>query len=255
MPANECIPLYEDADRVTVSVLAPVNGCRFVAPLENPVSGPGIPATAQVGASDPVDGANIQAGHCPPGQHPLGVSTWDALVPGEKVGCITEGIVPVLAGENLEPGEDVAVGPEGKAVKVAAEESEATLKTGVEANNNAILWRAVKAKTPFKIIIKVAGKETKFKLGVAGAVLTVTCATNNAEECITTAAEIIAAVNETAETNVLVTAANAGSSNGTGVVAAVAETESSKVFVEGKWCGLVCIGAASGNLAYIKLLL
>lgn len=97
MPANEVIPFKEDGHRLTVQANTAITGKRFIRPTANRVSGPGIPATAQVGASDPVDGGNYLFGHCGAGQKAAGVSTWDAAV-GEKTGCIRHGVVPVTVG-------------------------------------------------------------------------------------------------------------------------------------------------------------
>lgn len=254
MPANECIPLFEDADRLTINATAPIKGKRFVAPSQNFTSGPGIPTAAQVGASDPVDGSNINAEHCPAGARPLGVSTWDLPVIGEKGGCITEGVVPVTAAENLLAGEEVEVGPEGKAAKVTAASGAAVLKTGVVANKNAIQWTAAKPGSLPKIVLKVAGANTPLSVTVAGSVVTVNVATNAGSEAISTAQEAINAVNENAEASALVMAANAETSSGTGVVAAVAETALAGTTVTANGsAGLTVSGALSGEDVYVKL--
>ncbi len=255
MPSNECIPLFESADRLTGQVVAPVNGKRFVAPIENFLSGPGIPATAQVGASDPVDGSNIMIAHAPSGSRALGVSTWDALTEEEKVGIITEGVVPVTAGANLAAGQTVAVGAEGKAVAAAAEGTAATLETGVVAENNRIKWTAVTpgAKAGLKIVLAVAGANTPLSVTVAGEVITVHVATNGASAAISTAAQIINKVNETAAATALLIASNGGASNGTGVVAAVAETALAGGTSATADVGLAVSGASSGEDVYIKL--
>jgi len=253
--APECIPFFENADRLTGQCTAPVVGCRFVTSSANLISGPGIPVTAQVGASDPVDGGNIQVSHAPAGSRPLGVSTWTEAEGGD-IGIITEGVVPVLAGANLNPGQVCAVGAEGKAVAMAAEGSAASLETGVVANNNRIKFTAVVpgAHAGLKIVLAVAGNNTPLSVSVAGEVVTVHVATGGAGEALSTAAQVIAAVNASAAASALMTAANGGASNGTGVVAAVAETALAGGTLPTEPAGLVVNGATSGTFAMVKLL-
>src|SRR3954467_6759927 len=99
MPVNECIPWFETADRIPAQagVGQTILGKRFVRPTAARLSGPLIPATAQVGASDPTDGGRIQVGQCVAGELALGVSSWDAAT-GEGLDVITEGVVPVTTG-------------------------------------------------------------------------------------------------------------------------------------------------------------
>jgi hypothetical protein len=113
MPNNECIPFYEEADRLAVQASTAVTGKRFITPVANRLSGPLIPATSQVGASDPTDGARLQVGHCPAGATPLGVSSWDAAI-GEGLDAIRVGVVPVTAAANIAAGAAVEVGANGQ---------------------------------------------------------------------------------------------------------------------------------------------
>jgi predicted RecA/RadA family phage recombinase len=119
VPVNECIPWYEDSDRLPCEAFTAVTGKRFVIPAAARLSGPMIPATAQVGASDPTDGGDIRVGHAAAAGAALGVSSWDAAV-GEKVTVICEGVVPVTAGAALTAGQRVEVGANGTAVPLAA---------------------------------------------------------------------------------------------------------------------------------------
>lgn len=118
-PLNELNPFYESADRLTYQATAPVTGKRFINVSGDRVSGPGIPATAQVGASDPVDGGNYRGAHAAAGGPSVGVSTWDAGV-GEKFGCVREGVVPVTADGPIAAGAAVQVGAAGKALTIGA---------------------------------------------------------------------------------------------------------------------------------------
>jgi predicted RecA/RadA family phage recombinase len=97
MPANECIPVFESADRLTAQASAAVTGKKFVTVSGNKTSALIPSGSAQVGASDPTEGGNYQVGPPAAGGAVLGVATWDAAI-GEKVGVICEGVVPVTAG-------------------------------------------------------------------------------------------------------------------------------------------------------------
>lgn len=119
MPNNECIPWYEDADRLSAQATAAVNGKRFVKVSAARTSGPLIPATAQIGASDPTDGGRIQVAQCVAGDPSLGVSSWDAAI-GEGLDVITEGVVPVVAGAAITAGQEVQSDANGQAIPLAA---------------------------------------------------------------------------------------------------------------------------------------
>jgi hypothetical protein len=104
----------------------------------------------------------------------------------------------------------------------------ASLTTGVEGNNNAILWTAIKGGTGgngIKIQLKdPAGNDQLLKVLVETDTIIVSLATGGAGAITSTAAQVIAAVNASLLVKDLVTAANAGTSTGAGVVAAVAAT-------------------------------
>lgn len=95
-PVNVCIPFYETADHITYQASAAVQGKTFVMVSGNRTSGPGVPPSPAVGASDPSEGGNYQCAPAAAGGPSVGVAEWDAAI-GEKVGVIREGIVPVLA--------------------------------------------------------------------------------------------------------------------------------------------------------------
>jgi hypothetical protein len=117
--ANDCIPWEEDGSRLPCAAAAAVIGKRFIAVTANRPSGPLIPATAQIGASDPTDGGRIQVGPPAAGGHVLGVSSWDAAI-GEGLDAIREGVVPVLAGAALAAGQAVQTDATGQAIPLAA---------------------------------------------------------------------------------------------------------------------------------------
>lgn len=115
MPLNECIPYEEEANRLPVQaqVGQAIVGKRFISASANRLSGPLIPATAQVGASDPTDGGRIQVAHTPAGGTPLGVSSWDAAA-GEGLDALRVGVVPITAVANIAAGAAVEVGAAGQ---------------------------------------------------------------------------------------------------------------------------------------------
>src|SRR4051794_27191456 len=103
---NELIPWEEDADRLPCQATAAVTGKRFVNASASRISGPMIPATAQIGASDPTDGGRIQAAHATAAGHSIGVSSWDAAI-GEGFTAVREGVLPVTLGANVNAGQAV----------------------------------------------------------------------------------------------------------------------------------------------------
>lgn len=128
MPVNDCIPFEEDADRLPVQATAAVTGKRFISPSAARISGPLIPATAQIGASDPTDGSMIQVAHTAAGGTPLGVSSWDMAI-GERGTALRVGVVPVTAAANIAAGAPVEVGANGQVQTWGA--TIATAKVGV----------------------------------------------------------------------------------------------------------------------------
>lgn len=117
--ANDCIPWEEEGNRLPCQATAAVGGKRFVKVTGPRLSGPQIPATAQVGSSDPTDGARIQAAQCVAGDPSIGVSSWDAAI-GEGFTAISEGVVPVVAGAAIAAGQEVQADANGAAIPLAA---------------------------------------------------------------------------------------------------------------------------------------
>ncbi len=166
--------------------------------------------------------------------HPFGIAerdsgptTQDAFSIERRLNCIRPGTVGarVRAGAEIAAGDLLAVGAEGKAVPVDS----ATLATGVVGSNNAITWSSRKSDTPgdsIQVEMLNTGKEKALAVDVDGDVITVTLATNGtgAGEITSTAAQVIAAIQEHDTASQLVTVANTGASSGAGVVTAVAKT-------------------------------
>jgi hypothetical protein len=103
----------------------------------------------------------------------------------------------------------------------------AFLVTGVVGNNNAIRWSAKQrgpAGRQVNVALVVAGNNTPLSVAVQNQFdVVVNVATDGAGAATSTAAQVIAAVNADADASQLVQAANEGASDGTGVVAAVAQ--------------------------------
>jgi len=96
-------------------------------------------------------------------------------------------------------------------------------KTTGAAGTDAITWTAVQlgaGGNSITVAIAIAGNNTPLSVDVAGTAITVHAATDGSGACVSTADEVIAAVNADAEASALVVAATSD----TGVVSAVAET-------------------------------
>lgn len=168
--------------------------------------------------------------------HPFGVTQRESAKPNVEdpesvdltVECMTGGIPFVEAGEEITAPVDIAVGADGKAVAADAA-VKASLVTGKVADNNAILWSAKvggKAGNSLSVEILNTGKGKALSVDVDGDKISVIAATNEvgAGEITSTAAQVIAAIEEDNTASQLVTVANSGASSGAGVVAAVSKT-------------------------------
>jgi predicted RecA/RadA family phage recombinase len=136
MPVNEVNMYEEPGTRLPCQAKTAVTGKRFVAVTGPRLSGPGIPATAQVGASDPTDGGRIQVGAPAAAGHVLGVAMWDAAI-GEGVTVITDGVAPVNAAATMTAGTAVQVDATGSVVALAAGIKVGTLVDAVTSGNDA----------------------------------------------------------------------------------------------------------------------
>lgn len=184
---------------------------------------------------------DIKARLAPAGSHRiLGIPEYDsadpkAVVPPSNFDSTlrtdivrSKSIAWVVAGEEIDADEDLAVGAGGKAIK-AGSAIAASLKTGVVLNNNAITWTARQAgalEDQLTITILNTGKGKALSVDVNGNDIVVTAATNEvgAGEITSTAAQVEAAILAHDEASQLVATANTGASSGAGVVVAVAKT-------------------------------
>lgn len=107
----------------------------------------------------------------------------------------------------------------------------ATLTTGLVASNNAILWTSKIAgaggnSVSIALLNNGASKSLAIqKVEAASKDIEIQLATDASSVITSTAAQVIALVNEDPDASELITAANATGSNGTGVVTAVAQTD------------------------------
>lgn len=105
LPTNECIPLYEDGDRVTgVVTVGAVTGKRFV----------------KLGATKP-GGGNLQIAPITAGAiKPLGVASADCNVADTVTVLTGNQIVPVTAGGTVTTGQQVEIDSSGRVVTLAS---------------------------------------------------------------------------------------------------------------------------------------
>jgi hypothetical protein len=95
--ANECTPLFDPADAITVFCEAAIIGKRFIK-----ISGPAVDGLTQVSP-------------CGAGEQMLGVAHRDAAL-GAKGGTYRIGVIPVKAGEAIAAGDPIASGAAGVAM-------------------------------------------------------------------------------------------------------------------------------------------
>jgi hypothetical protein len=169
----------------------------------------------------------------------LGVTQYDSANPKAdpapspfdgtlRVDIVRSGsIVRVEAGEEVHEGDLLAAGASGKVV-VADAAVAAHVDTGLVADNNGISWTATEpggdGNDLTVTIVDPAGNNVALSVDVDGDDIVVTGATDGASALTSTAAQVMAAVQEHDVASQLVSVANKGASSGAGVVKAVAET-------------------------------
>ena len=214
---TEQIARFNPGDNIPGYAKAQLNAGRFVAVVGAKTTQGDYPLEhAAAGTSHPF-------GVC---EADSGPTTQDSYSIERRVNVIRPGAVArVVAGEDLDALDEVAVGATGKAVAVAT----ASLATGKVADNNAITFTARESGSPGNslsvTIVDPGAKEKALSVDVDQNDITVNLATNGAGagELTSTATEVIAAIKEHDTASQLVTAANTGASSGAGVVAAVAK--------------------------------
>lgn len=217
---NPCVALYE-GDDVTIKAASAITGKRFVDVTDTKDAALGT----TVGATHDLIGAHAAAG-----TRAFGVSKYDQPTVGGVCGvhCKKGRIVPVTAGEAIDAGEDVAVGTGGKAVVATDVDAKAALATGTVGANNGITWTARDAGDGGEAItitiVDPAGNNVALSVDVDEQDIIVTSATDGASAISSTAAQVIAAINEHDTASQLVDVADTGASSGAGLVLAVAET-------------------------------
>ncbi|MCU0843253.1 MAG: hypothetical protein MUC79_16280 [Thiobacillaceae bacterium] len=118
--------------------------------------------------------------------------------------------------------------PAPTSVTVKSGDVQADLDTGTEVADNAITWTAVPkgtlGNTVTVTIVDPAGNNAALAVSVAGSDITVSCATDGSSAISSTAAQVMAAIEASAAASALVTVADTGTSDGSGLVVAVTET-------------------------------
>lgn len=216
----EAIARYKPGENITVRAKTAIVAGRFV-------------QVVGFGSDRSYEGEHATAGD----DHPFGVSQRSSSDPVTEdprsvdllVECVrSNAVARVEAGEAIVAPFDVAVGAAGKAVGADAAVA-ASLVTGVIGENNAIAWTS---KLPgadgnaISVEILNTGKEKALSVDTDGDKIVVTAATNGtgAGEITSTAAQVMAAIEEHDVASTLVAVVNKGSSSGAGVVKAVAKT-------------------------------
>jgi len=98
---NECVPIYESGDRVSIVADGAISGRR------------GVKINASKGVGFP--GGNVHAVQAVAGDRPDGIAVWD-LATGETGSMIREGVVPVDAGATVTAGQQVMLDATGRVI-------------------------------------------------------------------------------------------------------------------------------------------
>lgn len=228
------------------------------------------PAAIEAGRFVIITGKNSRGGykarHCTAGERASGIAE-------RKVPAVTNGYANVHNSTNInrvgaiawvESGAAIVFGAllvsdgVGRAV-AAGTGGSATLTTGTVGANNAITWTAqdpgADANEVRIRLLDPAGNSQALAVDVDGDDIIVSLATNGSGVITSTAAQVIAAVNEHDAASGMVVAANAAGSSGAGVVLAVALTNlagGSDPAAEGAIQGRA-LTAAAGAGVYIEI--
>lgn len=218
MALNECVPFYENGDTITVTTPGPVSGKTFAAISASRPYGPGFSLT-----STDSGGGTLVCSTAATGSKPFGVFSSDQPVAEGKVAviCGVGFIVPVVAGQALVAGEDVAVGAGGQVVKLSNVGGvAATAQIGKVASNNALTLSSVAKDSSgnnVQFLIKPLTPTAAFAINVVGNLIEVTLKTSAGSVSEVTAAELITKLAANAGANALLTAANTTGSSGAGL--------------------------------------
>src|SRR5438128_1268761 len=206
--ANECIPKYEPGQRITGEATAAVTGKRVL----------------RISA-DRTDEGNISVAHANAEGPIIGVASHDAAS-GDLVTVIGSGaVVPIDPSADVTAGDEVVAAASGKVAPVSEAGAAATVTVGsgnskvkVTANEVGEGGNAITL-----TIVDPGGTTASLAVDTDNEAITVSLA--RASSAITsTAADVIAAINEHDGASRLVTASNGASSNGTGTAAAASST-------------------------------
>lgn len=179
---------------------------------------PGIAAKSEQAAPAAVSVANAAAAQL--------------IAVGEEAVIIMGGVVDVAVADlpvGADDGDPLWIAEADNSLHLDEDDAvAASLVTGLVGSNNAIRWTADEpgeAGEDIRVaLVDPAANSQALAVDVDGDDITVSLATDGAGAIVSTAAQVIAAVNEHDTASQLVTAANAGVSNGTGVVTAVGLT-------------------------------
>jgi hypothetical protein len=207
--ANESIPRFEPGQRITFKASGAVTGKRLV---------------AVTGLDD--EGVPIAA-HCPAGGKADGVATYDVANGGYGTMVGSGVVTPIDPAVDIPDGELVMSAANGQ-VTIAGETTAEAATVTVGATNSKVMLTAVEEGAEGNAItITITdppGNNVALSVDVDGTAIEVIAATDGSSAITSTAAQVIAAINEDNDASQLVVAENGAASNGTGVVAAAAAT-------------------------------
>lgn len=207
--ANECIPRYEPGQRITGKATTAITGCRLLA-ISDGLSSEG----------------NVQVAPCGAGEQSCGVASHD-VASGDLVTFLGEGVVPIDVAADVAAGDLLEAAAVGKVTPAGGADGTAASLTLGSSNSKVRVVANDEGEDGNDITLEIidpAGNNVALSVDVDGSHIIVTGATDGSSVLTSTAALVIAAINEDNTASQLVTASNGASSDGTGVVAAAATT-------------------------------
>ncbi len=162
-------------------------------------------------------------GECvlPAGANALGVlgATTHSAAQHHHVSVRRLGVASAIAADAIALGSPICVADNTGRIKAAAK---ASAVSGVVGSNNAIRWTALRpgiVGNNIIVDIVVSGNNTPFSISVSGNIITINAATDGSGNAVTTAAQARAAISEHTVASKIISSANEGASDGSGIIA------------------------------------
>jgi hypothetical protein len=135
MPANECIPFYDDGDEIPVEAAATLTGKRFVV-ITGRETGYAAGTGINLGLDTNASGGNYLANIGAAGAKAAGVTSYDAAT-GEKLTILRRKILPVTCGATVTVGSEVEIDSVGRVINLSAGKAVGLALTGNTVGNDA----------------------------------------------------------------------------------------------------------------------